>query len=187
MSNNLGNLQGNGAAHSLGACWASAFLQPAPQVVLIQAGARHPGLPLCADSIRNNCILASLHSSPLHHHGLTLYCISVLQEVTVWTEGERKDTAAYYLFFNIHIPLDWMESCTEPPLIWKSISLQHLALTTTIVVFICTEQHFWAYPHFLLRCWKCTQLAHMLQDTMTATNNYFQYQIICRSFPWLIN
>lgn len=51
MSNKLGNLQENEAVLSFGACWASAFLQPAPQVVLIQARAKHCRLPLCADSI----------------------------------------------------------------------------------------------------------------------------------------
>lgn len=89
-------------------------------------------LPLCADSIRNNCILASLHSSPLHHRGLTLYCIFCVVGYSKDPErGEGHCSIVFFLFFfNSHMPLNCTGSCTEAPLMWrkKSLSQQHLVL-----------------------------------------------------------
>lgn len=69
-------------------------------------------LPLCADSIRNNCILASLHSSPPlppQSDTLLYFCA-----VSCSTDPElEKETAALLLLlhFNIHITLDSVVSC----------------------------------------------------------------------------
>lgn len=80
---------------------------------------------LCADSIRNNCILASLHSSPLTtmvgHSTVFLCC-----KYSMITERGKGHCSS---FFNLHISLD-CTSCTEPPMIFLCFNIcqQHLAL-----------------------------------------------------------
>lgn len=104
-------------------------------------------LPLCADSIRNNCILASLHSSPfttiVWHFTVFLSC--KLQYRPRAGEGHCSIAAIVFLFFffDIHIPLDWMESCTDEILNLHSYEKEFRSNTWLwgFVVFIYREQH----------------------------------------------
>lgn len=84
-------------------------------------------LPLGADSIRNNCILASLHSTSFTNMVLhfTVFLCCKLQYGTR-ARGTLQH-CCYCFFFNIHTYLDWRRSCTEPPLVLKHTSQQLLA------------------------------------------------------------
>lgn len=102
-------------------------------------------LPLCADSIRNNCILASLHSSPLHHRGLTLYCIFCAVGYSKDPEwGEGHCSIVFCFFFStatclwiargVALKLHWCEEKKK-----SNSAAPGFGATTTTVVFICRE------------------------------------------------
>lgn len=113
------------------------FLQPAPQVVLIQARVeRCKAATLCWFN-RNNCILASLHLSPfttvVWH--LTVFLCCKLQYRPRTGESHCSITACSFLFFCYHPHSSGLSRGAEyrwgiePPLsAIKSVFQQHLAL-----------------------------------------------------------
>ena len=74
-------------------------------------------LPLCADSIRNNCILASLHLSPFttflfFYYFFLLWCWKLQHKssnIAAWL------LLVFFLSFKVHNPVDWMGRVFFPP------------------------------------------------------------------------
>lgn len=156
MSNNLGNMQRNGAALSSVPAELAPFFSQHHKWSWSRPEWSTARTLLCADSIRSNCILASFHSSPPSppwSDTLLYFCAVSYSMVRERGKEHCSTVAACYFFLNIHIPLDCMRSCTEPPLIWKKYfsAAPGFKAPTITVVFIIIEsvtiQVSW--PHFL--------------------------------------
>lgn len=156
MSNNLGNMQRKGAE-----CfpWVPAELAPF-------SGQHHKWswswpewsaarTPLCADSIRNNCILASFHHPPTHSFTTTVWHLTVFLCCKLQYDlRAREGTLQHHSCArsNIHIPLDCMKSCTEPPLRLKKKKYFSAAFgfkVTTGLFNRATKVTKVSLPHFL--------------------------------------
>lgn len=87
-------------------------------------------LPLCADSIRNNCILASLHSSPLHHRGQTLYCIFCVVGYSKDPEqGEGHCSIVFFFFVFLTATCLWIARGVALKLHWCEEKKVYLSST----------------------------------------------------------